>query len=196
MAPCDRTLGAALTCAGVASCCYASQRPRHHLPTYQRQLKDGSYLACYQPSPAHSHQAIGPLWVRVDEGSLDRSSVARALFTGQPSCAQKAVSQVQAQVLQRSCFPSFRANRSVSGFCRSSYLTSIAPCGRPFPNKLLTKRRGKKCMFERRNEDVYKNGLPRELSILVSPQSIMNFEAYAEVARFCQWFQYCHLAYE
>ncbi|GAC1361513.1 MAG: IS4 family transposase [Ktedonobacteraceae bacterium] len=41
--------------------------PTHHLPSYQRQLSDGSYLACYQPSPAHKREGITPVWVRVIE---------------------------------------------------------------------------------------------------------------------------------
>ena len=41
--------------------------PAHHLPTYERQLRDGSYLARYHPSPAHTREGILPLWVRVIE---------------------------------------------------------------------------------------------------------------------------------
>ena len=41
--------------------------PAHHLPSYERQLTDGSYLARYQPSPTHTQQGIGSLWVRVIE---------------------------------------------------------------------------------------------------------------------------------
>ena len=41
--------------------------PVHHLPRYERQLPDGSYLARYQPSPTHTQQGIEVLWVRVIE---------------------------------------------------------------------------------------------------------------------------------
>ena len=41
--------------------------PEHHLPSYERQLSDGSSLACYQPSPAHQAEGITPVWVRVIE---------------------------------------------------------------------------------------------------------------------------------
>lgn len=41
--------------------------PSHHLPTYLRQLKDGSYLACYQPSAPDKREGILPVWVRVIE---------------------------------------------------------------------------------------------------------------------------------
>lgn len=41
--------------------------PSHHLPTYLRQLDDGSYLAAYLPSSKQEHEGIKPLVVRVIE---------------------------------------------------------------------------------------------------------------------------------
>jgi hypothetical protein len=41
--------------------------PSHHLPTYLRQLSDGSYVAVYQPSKQQEHEGIKPLVVRVIE---------------------------------------------------------------------------------------------------------------------------------
>jgi hypothetical protein len=41
--------------------------PSHHLPSYERQLCDGSYLACYQPSPQQKREGFTPMWVRVIE---------------------------------------------------------------------------------------------------------------------------------
>lgn len=41
--------------------------PSHHLPTYLRQLCDGSYLAAYVPSIQQQHEGITPLLVRVIE---------------------------------------------------------------------------------------------------------------------------------
>jgi hypothetical protein len=41
--------------------------PTHHLPTYLRQLSDGSYLAAYVPSRAQVREGIKPLLVRVIE---------------------------------------------------------------------------------------------------------------------------------
>jgi len=41
--------------------------PEHHLPTYLRQLCDGSYLAAYVPSPCQQREGIKPLLVRVIE---------------------------------------------------------------------------------------------------------------------------------
>lgn len=41
--------------------------PVQHLPRYARQLRDGSYLACYQPSAAEKREGITPVWVRVIE---------------------------------------------------------------------------------------------------------------------------------
>jgi hypothetical protein len=41
--------------------------PSHHLPRYQRQLSDGSYLAVYQPGAAERREGIKPLVVRVIE---------------------------------------------------------------------------------------------------------------------------------
>ncbi len=41
--------------------------PSHHLPTYLRQLSDGSYLAAYVPSKQQEQEGIKPLLVRVIE---------------------------------------------------------------------------------------------------------------------------------
>jgi hypothetical protein len=41
--------------------------PSHHLPTYLRQLSDGSYLAAYLPSKKQEQEGIKPLLVRVIE---------------------------------------------------------------------------------------------------------------------------------
>lgn len=41
--------------------------PSHHLPTYLRQLSDGSYLAVYMPSHQQKREGIKPLLVRVIE---------------------------------------------------------------------------------------------------------------------------------
>lgn len=41
--------------------------PAHHLPRYERQLDDGSYLTCYQPSAAEQRAGMTPVWVRVIE---------------------------------------------------------------------------------------------------------------------------------
>ena len=41
--------------------------PSHHLPTYLRQLSDGSYLAVYTPSSQQAREGIKPLVVRVIE---------------------------------------------------------------------------------------------------------------------------------
>ncbi len=41
--------------------------PSHHLPTYLRQLSDGSYLAVYVPSKQQEQEGIKPLLVRVIE---------------------------------------------------------------------------------------------------------------------------------
>lgn len=41
--------------------------PSHHLPTYVRQLSDGSYLAVYQPTKQQQRARIKPLLVRVIE---------------------------------------------------------------------------------------------------------------------------------
>jgi Insertion element 4 transposase N-terminal/Transposase DDE domain len=41
--------------------------PSHHLPTYLRQLSDGSYVAVYLPSTKQEHEGIKPLLVRVIE---------------------------------------------------------------------------------------------------------------------------------
>lgn len=41
--------------------------PSHHLPSYQRQVHDGSSLAAYLPSPAQTCEGIMPLLVRVIE---------------------------------------------------------------------------------------------------------------------------------
>ena len=41
--------------------------PSHHLPTYLRQLRDGSYLAAYVPSKQQEQEGIKPLLVRVIE---------------------------------------------------------------------------------------------------------------------------------
>lgn len=41
--------------------------PSHHLPTYERQLSDGSYLACYHPSSSQQHVGVTRVWVRVIE---------------------------------------------------------------------------------------------------------------------------------
>jgi transposase IS4-like protein/DDE family transposase len=41
--------------------------PSHHLPTYLRQLSDGSYLAVYLPSTQQQREGIKPLLVRVIE---------------------------------------------------------------------------------------------------------------------------------
>jgi hypothetical protein len=41
--------------------------PSHHLPTYLRQLSDGSYLAVYLPSQKQEQEGIPPLLVRVIE---------------------------------------------------------------------------------------------------------------------------------
>ncbi len=41
--------------------------PSHHLPTYLRQLSDGSYLAAYVPSKKQRQEGIKPLLVRVIE---------------------------------------------------------------------------------------------------------------------------------
>jgi len=41
--------------------------PSHHLPTYLRQLSDGSYLAVYVPSKQQEQEGIKPLLVRVLE---------------------------------------------------------------------------------------------------------------------------------
>jgi hypothetical protein len=41
--------------------------PSHHLPTYLRQLSDGSYLAVYTPSSQQAREGIKPLLVRVIE---------------------------------------------------------------------------------------------------------------------------------
>jgi len=41
--------------------------PSHHLPGYQRQLRDGSYLACYQPSAQQKREGIAAVWARVIE---------------------------------------------------------------------------------------------------------------------------------
>src|SRR5216683_626887 len=41
--------------------------PSHHLPTYLRQLSDGSYLAVYMPSTQQQREGIKPLLVRVIE---------------------------------------------------------------------------------------------------------------------------------
>jgi len=41
--------------------------PSHHLPTYLRQLSDGSYLAVYQPTTQQQREGIKPLVVRVIE---------------------------------------------------------------------------------------------------------------------------------
>jgi DDE family transposase/transposase IS4-like protein len=44
--------------------------PSHHLPTYLRQLSDGSYLAVYYPSHKQQRAGIKPLLVRVIEYRL------------------------------------------------------------------------------------------------------------------------------
>jgi hypothetical protein len=41
--------------------------PSHHLPTYLRQLGDGSYLAAYVPSQKQEQEGLKPLLVRVIE---------------------------------------------------------------------------------------------------------------------------------
>jgi hypothetical protein len=41
--------------------------PSHHLPTYLRQLSDGSYLAAYLPNHKQKQEGIKPLLVRVIE---------------------------------------------------------------------------------------------------------------------------------
>ncbi len=41
--------------------------PSHHLPTYLRQLCDGSYLARYVPTPQQQREGLKPLLVRVIE---------------------------------------------------------------------------------------------------------------------------------